>query len=401
MPSRAPETGLNCWSLDMRGKFMKDRPVLSVVVPCFNEEASLPELYRRVTAVCAGLGTDYELILVNDGSSDETWPMIVDVASRDPNVAGVNLSRNHGHQLALTAGLSLCQGHRVLILDADLQDPPELLPDMLRIMEEQVADVVYGQRRSGAGETARKLATASLFYRSIEAITEVRIPRDTGDFRLLSRRAHEVLMAMPERHRFIRGMVSWIGFRQVPLLYDRQERFAGETKYSYRKMFRFALDAITAFSIKPLLMTKLIGMGTAGISLLLGLYSLIAYLAGGTIVGWTSLMLVITTLSSVQFLVLGIFGEYIGRMYEQIKGRPLFIIDQGVRSGPAGADDDPRGRVGAGGRAWTQRAEAGLPGAVVLRVDDGQVGVPDRAGSSLGHHGRGQRDPRAGGRPRI
>jgi dolichol-phosphate mannosyltransferase len=294
--------------------------------------------------------------------------MISDISSRDANVVGVNLSRNHGHQLALTAGLSLCRGVRVLILDADLQDPPELLPEMLRVMDEHAADVVYGQRRSRAGETVMKRATASLFYRFIEAITEVRIPRDTGDFRLLSRRALDVLMAMPERHRFIRGMVSWIGFRQIPLLYDRQERFAGETKYSYRKMFSFALDAITAFSIKPLLVTKVIGLATAGISFLLGLYSIIAYLAGSTIVGWTSLMMVITTLSSVQLIVLGVFGEYVGRMYEQIKGRPLFIIDEIVRD-----------------QASPRAGEPAASRAVVLRVDNAQTSAPPRTGSRSTH----------------
>ena len=256
--------------------------------------------------------------------------MITDLASQDPNVVGVNLSRNHGHQLALTAGLTICQGNRILVIDADLQDPPELLPQMLELMEAEKADVVYGQRQSRSGETAFKLFTASLFYRMIEQLTDVPIPRDTGDFRLMSRRVLQVLLSMPEMHRFTRGMVSWIGFHQVPLLYDRQSRFAGETKYPIRKMVRFALDAITAFSIKPLLLTSLVGLLTALFALVLGACSVYAYIRGSTITGWTSLMAVITLMSSVQLIVLGVFGEDIGRLYEQSKCRPLFVIEQVV-----------------------------------------------------------------------
>ena len=310
-------------------------PRISVVAPCYNEQDGLQELNRRVSAVCNDLDPSYELVLVNDGSKDETWPRIVGLASDDPHVVGVNLSRNHGHQLALTAGLSVCRGELILIIDADLQDPPELLPAMIQTMDDRRADVVYGQRRSRVGETSLKLWTATLFYRLIEHLTDVPIPRDTGDFRLMSRRALDVLMAMPEQHRFIRGMVSWIGFRQEPLLYDRQARFVGSTKYPIRKMFRFALDAITAFSIKPLLLASLAGVLTAFFSLGLGAYSVISYFRGSTITGWTSLMAVTTLLFSVQLLVMGVFGEYLGRMYEQIKGRPLFVIERIIRSGPA------------------------------------------------------------------
>jgi len=351
---------------------MTDRPAFSVVVPCYNEEESFPELYRRLTDVGTSLGTRYELVFVNDGSSDRTWELIADTALRDPSVTGVNLSRNHGQQLAMTAGMSVCRGNRILLIDADLQDPPELLPEMMRIMDEQKADVVYGQRRSRSGETAMKLLTASLFYRLIDSLTDVHIPRDTGDFRLLSRRALEAFLAMPERHRFTRGMVSWIGFRQVPLIYDRQERFAGETKYSYSKMVKFALDAITAFSIKPLLITSVLGGITAGVSLLLGAYSVIAYLAGKTVAGWTSLIMVITTLSSTQLFVLGIFGEYLGRMYEQMKGRPLFIIDQVMRTSQHGADDDVQARNKLGLEDWAWEIDSHPPRPFIIRVDSGQ-----------------------------
>ena len=228
-------------------------------------------------------------------------------------------------------------GDLILILDADLQDPPELLPAMMARMDEGV-DVVYGQRRKREGETAAKLFTANVFYRVIGSLTDVPIPRDTGDFRLMSRRALDVLLAMPERHRFIRGMVSWIGFRQEPLLYDRQARFAGETKYPFRKMVRFALDAITAFSVKPLALASYLGIIMAFFSLALLGYSIGSWLGlfGGPLErGWTSLMSVMALLGSVQLLVLGIIGEYLGRMYEQMKGRPLFIIEQIKRSEPS------------------------------------------------------------------
>ena len=272
-------------------------PELSVVVPCYDEEDALPELHRRVTAVCAELGRSFELILVDDGSRDRTWPVLVDLTGRDPHVVAVKLSRNHGHQLALTAGLSLCRGNWILILDADLQDPPELLPEMFRVMNDQHADVVFGQRRSRPGETAFKLATASLFYRLIERLADTPIPRDTGDFRLISRRALNLLIAMPERHRFTRGMVSWMGFRQVPIVYDRQPRLLGTTKYPFAKMFRFAIDAITAFSIKPLRLASMGGAVMALLAIALGAYSVAAHLRGSTVTGWTSLMAVITLLS--------------------------------------------------------------------------------------------------------
>lgn len=304
---------------------------LSVVIPCYNEQEGLAELYRRVTAVCQEMATPYELVLVNDGSRDGTWPIIQDFANNDAAVIGINLSRNHGHQLALTAGLSQCRGRRILILDADLQDPPELLPRMMEVMDESLADVVYGERRTRSGETHFKRATAFLFYRIIDSLTDVSIPHDTGDFRLMTRRVLDVFLQMPERHRFTRGLISWIGFLQVPLPYDRDKRFAGETKYPLSKMVRFAMDGITTFSTKPLALANLCGFAMACISMVLGVFSLGAWISGSTIVGWTSIMAVVTTVSTFQFLLLGIFGEYLGRIYEQSKGRPLFVIDRVIR----------------------------------------------------------------------
>jgi dolichol-phosphate mannosyltransferase len=304
--------------------------MLSIVAPCYNEEQGLSEFVRRATAAAKGLGIAYELVLVNDGSRDGTWRQMQELAAADPHIVAVNLSRNHGHQLALSAGLSVCLGERILIIDADLQDPPELAGEMMQRMDAG-ADVVYGQRRKRAGETVFKLATAAAFYRLIERLTDTPIPRDTGDFRLMSRRALDVLMSMPERHRFIRGMVSWIGFKQEALQYDRDARFAGETKYPFRKMLKFAIDAVTAFSIKPLTFAVSLGFGAAIIAVGLVIYSVLIWLSGKTVPGWTSIVAALAFFSAVQLIVLGIFGEYLGRLYEQAKGRPLFIIADIVR----------------------------------------------------------------------
>jgi dolichol-phosphate mannosyltransferase len=303
--------------------------MLSIVVPCFNEEACLTMLHERLTATARGAaGADYELVLINDGSRDRSWEIMRRLAATDPHLVAVNLSRNHGHQLALTAGLDLCQGDRILIIDADLQDPPELLPAMLKIMRESEADVVYGVRKSRRGETAFKRATAHGFYRLLSRATEVDIPLDAGDFRLVSRRALDALLAMPEQARFIRGMVAWIGFKQVAFPYDREERYAGETKYPLRKMVRFALDALTGFSSAPLKLASHAGLILSLGSLLLIAYIAYAWLAGESIQGWTSLMLVVVVLGAMQMFVLALMGEYIGRLYNEAKRRPLYIVQE-------------------------------------------------------------------------
>ncbi|GAA3898669.1 glycosyltransferase family 2 protein [Sphingomonas limnosediminicola] len=304
-------------------------PALSIVVPCFNEEGCIGTLHERLSAAARKTAGDgYEIVLVNDGSKDRSWEMMRELASRDAHVIAINLSRNHGHQLALTAGLDLCRGETILIIDADLQDPPELLPEMMKVLREQQADVVYGVRKSRRGETAFKRATAHGFYRLLSRATEVEIPLDAGDFRLMSRRALDALLAMPEQARFIRGMVAWIGFRQVPFAYDRDERFAGETKYPLKKMVRFALDALTGFSSAPLKLASLAGFALAIGSVLLILYIAYAWLAGRIIPGWTSLMLVVVVLGSVQMFVLALMGEYIGRLYNESKHRPLYIVQE-------------------------------------------------------------------------
>jgi dolichol-phosphate mannosyltransferase len=313
-------------------------PALSIVVPCFNEEACLPALHERLSAAARKtVGDDYEIVLVNDGSSDSSWPMMQGLAAADSRVVAVNLSRNHGHQLALTAGLDLCRGDSILIIDADLQDPPELLPQMMEAMREQDADVVYGVRRSRSGETAFKRATAHGFYRLLSRATDVDIPLDAGDFRLMSRRALDALLAMPEQARFIRGMVAWIGFRQAPFVYDRQERFAGSTKYPFKKMLRFALDALTGFSSAPLKLASHFGLGLSIGSIVLMLYIAFSWAAGENVPGWTSLMLIVLIIGAVQMFVLALMGEYIGRLYNEAKRRPLYVVQEVAGEARGGA----------------------------------------------------------------
>lgn len=304
---------------------------LSVVVPCYNEIEVLDALRHRITEVCeAHVDGTSEVILVDDGSSDGTREAIVAITAEDGRFAGVLLSRNFGHQIALSAGLRYATGKRILILDADLQDPPELLPRMMALMDAG-NDVVYGKRISRKGETAFKKASSSMFYRLLNRLSEVDIPRDTGDFRLMSRRALDVLNAMPEQHRFIRGMVSWIGFRQAAIEYHRDERFAGETKYPLRRMLRLTMDALTGFSIVPLRLASWLGLITAALSVPLLIYIAVSWLSGDTVEGWVSLSGIIVLFGSIQLIVIGIIGEYVGRMYVQAKNRPLFIVEEFAR----------------------------------------------------------------------
>jgi len=310
-------------------------PYLSVVLPCYNEGQVIRETHRRVTAVCRGVGKPYEIIVVNDGSTDNVWAELLRLTGEDPHVVAVNLSRNHGHQLALSAGLQFARGERVLIMDADLQDPPELLPDMLRTMDEGV-DVVYAKRRSRRGDSPAKRLFCALFYRLLDKLADTRIPLDTGDFRLISRRVCDLIVAMPERHRFIRGMVSWVGYRQEPILYDRDARFAGQTKYPLRKLMALAVDGIISSSLKPLAFATVIGSITAVIGLLLLLYALYSWLfVGRTPQGWASLLITVVFLGGLQLLMLGLMGEYLGRIHEQVRGRPMFLVESVVRSDDA------------------------------------------------------------------
>ncbi|UIJ46136.1 glycosyltransferase family 2 protein [Sphingomonas cannabina] len=303
------------------------RPKLSVVVPCYNEERCLEALHARVSAAArAAVGDNHEIVLVNDGSRDGSWAVMQRLAAADPRLVAINLSRNHGHQLALTAGLDLCAGEQILIIDADLQDPPELLADMRATMAAEGADVVYAVRRKREGETFFKKLTAAVFYRMLDRITDTPIPLDTGDFRLMSRRALDAFLSLPEQARFIRGMVAWVGFRQVPFVYDRAERLAGETKYPLAKMVRFALDAVTGFSTAPLRFASHVGLALTGATLIVLVYVVISFLMGRTVQGWTSTMLVVLFLGAVQMFVLGMIGEYLGRLYVESKRRPLYLV---------------------------------------------------------------------------
>lgn len=305
---------------------------LSCVIPCFNEEEVLEQMLVRLVPVCeAAFDQDFEIVLVNDGSHDNTWQKITEASGRNPRIVGVDLSRNHGHQLALSAGLGLCRGERVLVLDADLQDPPELLPKMLDLMDAG-HDVVYGQRSQRLGESRYKKTTAAAFYRLLNRLSDVPIPVDAGDFRLMNRRVVDALNAMPETHRFIRGMVAWLGFRQASLLYEREPRAAGETKYPTARMLRLAIDAITGFSVRPLRLSMYLGIFMAVVAIGLIIYTLAGVFMGGTVAGWMSLMCTVLVLGATQLVMLGIIGEYLGRLFVESKRRPLYTIREVIAS---------------------------------------------------------------------
>lgn len=309
-----------------------DKPALSVVIPCYNEEGSIGPLLARLLPECrSSFGASFEIVLVDDGSHDRTWTEIIEHANAVSHVVGIKLARNAGHQRALSAGLQHARGNYIFVLDADLQDPPELLGEMYDLVKSG-SDVVYGQRRERAGETWFKKRTASWFYRILSRLSDIDIPKDTGDFRLMTRRVLDEFNAMPECHRFVRGMVSWIGFRQTALLYDRDERFNGETHYPLRKMLAFAIDAITSFSVVPLRLASMVGAVISGLSLLAMVGVGASYLAGATIQGWASLAVLILFIGGTQLLFLGIIGEYIGRIYSESKKRPLYIVDHLYRA---------------------------------------------------------------------
>ncbi len=303
---------------------------VSVVVPCMNEQESIPHLVERLAAVTAPYGDRAEIILVDDGSRDATWAAIVAARKSCRQVVGLQLSANRGHQIALTAGLQAAKGERVFMLDADLQDPPELLGDMMGMMDRGY-EVVYGRRKERQGETLFKRATAWGFYRLLNLMSDVEIPRDTGDFRLVSRKALDAVLSMPERARFVRGMFAWAGFRQIGIEYSRAPRALGETKYPLRKMIAFATDAMTAFSTRPLRLATRMAFASLGFSGLMMLYVLHSLIIYQTAPGWASVVLAISLFSGVQLLTLGILGEYIGRLYVEAKGRPLYFVAEDTR----------------------------------------------------------------------
>ncbi len=309
---------------------MTQQPFLSIVVPCYNEEAVMSELYRRLSAACEPFAdAGYEIIFVNDGSVDSTWLQIRAMGLKDSHVRGVCLSRNFGHSMAVTAGLDASKGERVMIIDADLQDPPELLPEMMRLMDEG-ADVVYGKRLSREAESAFKRISAAVFYRLLTKVSEFPIPQDTGDFRLMKRRVVEEICAMPEYARYIRGMVAWVGFTQVPLPYERKPRYAGNPHYTLHKMLNLALDAFTGFSVHPVRLAFYFGLlmlcGSFGLLLYIG----ISYAEDNTVRGWASLAFIIVISQAFQWMLLGLIGEYVGRIYQESKRRPHYIVKDTV-----------------------------------------------------------------------
>jgi dolichol-phosphate mannosyltransferase len=316
--------------------------IFSIVAPIFNEIESLPELHRRVGAVMEQMGEPWELILVDDGSSDGSTEAILDLARQDAHVQPVIFARNFGHQIAVTAGLDYSRGQAVVIIDADLQDPPELIPELAGRWR-QGYEVVYAVRAEREGESWFKRATASLFYRLVYRITDVKIPLDTGDFRLLDRQVVDTMGQMRERHRFLRGMAAWVGFRQIGVPYKRSARHAGMTKYPFRKMLRLAINAVTGFSYFPLQIATYLGFGCAGLSAVaIPLVVAMRLIGNQAFFGQATTLIAVLFLGGVQLISLGILGEYVGRLYDEAKGRPLYV----VRKIPA-----PPSRRGRGAKA--------------------------------------------------
>ncbi len=313
---------------------------VSVIVPCHNEEGCISEFHRRMSRVLQETKCSFEMIFVNDGSTDRTAEQLMEIQSQDQNVVIVDLSRNHGHQLALSAGLEVAQGDRVMLIDADLQDPPELLPELMAAMDSG-ADVAYARRISRAGESWFKRTTAGLFYRLLRGLSQTDVPVDTGDFRLMSRQVADVLRQMPEPHRFMRGMVAWVGFRQVAVNYHRESRFAGKTKYGIRSMVGLAIDGVTGFASAPLRFMFYLSAAASVAAICFIAWTIYAYLFLQVVPGWASIMCVQLMFSAINLFALGLIGEYVGRSFIQGKGRPLFIIrsvSRGTRNVEAGPD---------------------------------------------------------------
>lgn len=305
--------------------------LISIVVPMYYEEKVADECYKRLKKVMNDNEINYEFIFVNDGSKDKTFEILNKIAEEDNNTKIISFSRNFGHQIAVTAGVDKAKGDAVVVIDADLQDPPELIPKMIDLWNEGYK-VVYAKRKKRKGESFFKLFTAGMFYRILDKMTDIDIPLDTGDFRLMDRDVVNVLKTMKENNRFVRGMVSWVGFKQTPIEYERDERFAGETKYPLKKMIKFASDGIISFSAKPLKLMGSLGVFCVSISLIIFLYALIRKLTNdvNVVSGWASIMTAVTFLGGVQLLSISVLGEYIGRIYDESKGRPLYVIEKEV-----------------------------------------------------------------------
>ena len=303
---------------------------ISMVIPLYYEEEVANECYNRVTTVCKNIENyEYEIIFVNDGSKDKTLEILEKIAQNDKHIKIISFSRNFGHQAAVTAGLKFVTGDAIVIIDADLQDPPELIPEMLNLWE-QGNEVIYGKRKQRKGESKFKLLTASMFYKTLNALSDVEIPENTGDFRLVDRKVVDVVNSLPEHNKFLRGLFSWVGFKQYEYDYNRKERFAGKTKYPLKKMLKLAADGIISFSTKPLKLLAGLGIFSILISIAILIYALISFAfdLNNLTAGWTSLMVAITFFAGVQLLSIWIMSEYIGRIYDETKDRPQYIIDK-------------------------------------------------------------------------
>ena len=303
---------------------------ISVVVPMYYEEEVAKECYTRLKGVLDKIENySYEIIFVNDGSKDKTLEILKDIAKEDENSKIISFARNFGHQCAVTAGLRYVTGDAIVIIDADLQDPPELIPEMLKLWEDG-NDVIYGKRKSRKGESRFKLLSASVFYKTLNALSDVEIPKDTGDFRLVDRKVVDVINSLPEHNKFLRGLFSWVGFKQTPFEYERKERYAGKTKYPLKKMLKLAQDGIFSFSIKPLKIVGAMGILSVVISIIILLYAILSYIFNwnNLTAGWTSLMVTMTFLSGMILISLWMIGEYIGRIYDETKRRPEYIIEK-------------------------------------------------------------------------
>ena len=304
--------------------------LISVVVPMYFEEEVAQECYNRLKSVMLQNNINYEFVFVNDGSTDRTMEILSEIAANDYRTKIVNFARNFGHQVAVTAGIAAAKGDAIVIIDADLQDPPEVIPELIAKWEEGY-EVVYAKRKQRKGETWFKLLTAKYFYKFLNYMSDIDIPKDTGDFRIIDRKVADVFNQMTERNRFIRGMMSWVGFRQTYVEYERDERFAGETKYPLKKMIKFASDGIIAFSTKPLRIVMSLGLLSVLISIIVLLYTITVKVFGhGTQTGWASIMVAITFFSGIQLLGLGIVGQYIARIYDESKNRPIYIVKETI-----------------------------------------------------------------------
>ena len=310
-----------------------EKKKISLIIPMYYEEEVANECYEKVSKVLKGLEEkyDYEIIFVNDGSKDKTLEILEEIAKKDEKVKIISFSRNFGHQAAVTAGLKEVTGDAIVIIDADLQDPPELIPEMLELWE-QGNEVIYGKRKTRKGESAFKLLTAKMFYKTLNALSDVEIPKDTGDFRLVDRKVVDVINSLPEHNKFLRGLFSWVGFKQKAYEYERQERYAGKTKYPLKKMLKLASDGIISFSSKPIKLVGALGILSIFISIIILIYALISYIfkLNDLSAGWTSIMVAITFFAGVQLLSLWVISEYIGRIYDEAKGRPQYIVDKKI-----------------------------------------------------------------------